>query len=220
MASLPPTINGNVQQGQTLVAEHGSWSNEPTGYTYQWQRCNAAGRKCKAIAGALARTYAPTTADVGSTLSVNESAFNATGPGKAASSATTRRVAPGAPQSLVAPTITGTARVGQTLTAQPGQWANGTKELLLNWLRCEAGECHPIEGATQRTYKLTAADAGFSVAVREAAVNAGGWNAAVSEAVPVEGTAAGLGPEGDLAAGPEEAGGQPLGLALGGEALG
>ena len=91
--------------------------------------------------------------------------------------------------------------MGQTLTAQAGQWANGTKELLLNWLRCEAGECHPIEGATQRTYKLTAADAGFSVAVREAAVNAGGWNAAVSEAVAVEASAAEL-------------------LGLGGEALG
>ena len=193
VASLPPTINGNVQQGQTLVAAHGTWSNEPTGYTYQWRRCNEAGRKCKAITGAVARTYIPTAADVGSALSVSESAFDGTGPGVAANSAITAPVEPGAPQSLVAPKILGTPRVGQTLTAQAGQWANGTKELLLNWLRCEAGECHPIQGATQHTYKLTAADAGFSVAVREAAVNAGGWNAAVSEAVPVEGELLGLG---------------------------
>ncbi len=185
MASVPPTITGKVQQGQTLLAEHGSWSNEPSAYAYQWRRCNAAGKRCKAIAGARARSYTPTTADVGSRLSVSETASNATGPGKAANSATTAAVSPGAPQNITPPKVLGTARVGQTLTAQAGQWS-GAKELLLNWLRCEAGECHPIEGATQHTYKLTAADAGFSVAVREAAVNAGGWNAAVSEAVTIE----------------------------------
>ncbi len=186
VSSLPPTITGTVQQGQTLTAEHGSWSNEPGGYGYQWRRCNASGKKCKPIAGALARTYSPATADVGSTLEVSEAAFNATGSGKAATSATTAVVVEGAPQNLAAPKISGTASVGQTLTAQAGRWSNAPRELLLNWLRCEAGECHPIAGATGHTYKLTAADAGASVAVREAAVNAGGWNAAVSEAVAVE----------------------------------
>ncbi|HUH80052.1 MAG TPA: hypothetical protein VLZ06_01895 [Solirubrobacteraceae bacterium] len=187
VASLPPTISGSIQAGQTLTADHGTWSNEPTGYTYQWRRCNAAGRKCKTIAGALARTYTPTSADVGSTLSVNETAFNATGSGKPDSSATTMPVVPAAPQSLATPKILGTARVGQTLTAQAGQWSNSPSKLLVNWLRCEGGECHPIEGATQRSYKVSSADAGLSIAVREAAVNAGGWNAAISEAVVVEG---------------------------------
>ena len=50
----------------------------------------------------------------------------------------------------------------------------------VHWLRCEGGECHPIEGATQRTYKVAPADAGLSIELREAAVNAGGWNSAVS----------------------------------------
>jgi len=186
VASLPPTINGKVQQGQALTAEHGNWSNEPSGYTYQWRRCNSAGKKCKAIAGAVARFYVPTTTDVGSTLEVQETAFNATGSGKAAGSTRTSVVLPGAPQSTAAPKILGSPHVGQTLTAQAGQWTNSPKEVLVNWLRCEAGECHPIEGATQHTYKLTSADAGFTVEVREAAVNAGGWSAAVSEAVSVE----------------------------------
>jgi alpha-tubulin suppressor-like RCC1 family protein len=193
VGTLPPTINGRVQQGQTLSAQHGSWSNEPTGYTYQWRRCNSAGRKCKAIAGAVARTYTPTAADVGSTLEVQEAAFNATGSGKAVGSALTAAVLQGAPQSLMAPRILGMPRVGQMLTAVAGQWANGTSELLVTWMRCEAGECHPIEGATQRTYKLVPADAGLEVAVREAAVNAGGWSAAVSEAVQIEGSSEALG---------------------------
>ena len=190
VASLPPAVSGRIQAGQTLTAVHGTWSNEPTGYSYQWRRCNATGHKCKPISGAVSRTYTPTVAQVGATLSVNETAFNATGSGKPASSATTEPVVPGAPVSLAAPRVIGTPSVGQTLTAQAGQWSNGPTKLLVNWLRCEGGECHRIEGATQRTYKVSPADAGLSIAVREAAVNGGGWNAAVSEAVPVEGSAA------------------------------
>lgn len=221
VASVPPTISGRVQAGHTLSAVHGVWSNEPTGFTYQWRRCNATGRKCKTIAGGVARTYVPAAADVGSTLSVNETAFNATGSGKAAGSAATAPVVPGAPQSLAPPKIAGSPRVGQTLTVQAGQWSNAPSKLLVNWLRCEGGECHPIEGATQRTYKVGSADAGLSIAVREAAVNAGGWNAAVSEAVVVEGSASAsigaqaptrpAGPQGlDLATAPG-LGGEPLG---------
>ena len=186
VATLPPTINGVVQQGQTLTADHGRWTNEPTAYAYQWKRCNEKGGQCKPIAGAVARTYTPTSADVGKTLSVSETASNATGAGKPSPSGATAKVLPGAPENAAAPKILGTAQVGQTLTSQAGRWNNVTTELLVQWLRCEAGECHPIEGATQRTYKVVPADAGLSLELREAAVNAGGWNAAVSEPVPVE----------------------------------
>ena len=186
VATLPPTINGVVQQGQTLTADHGRWTNEPTAYAYQWKRCNEKGGQCKLVAGAIARTYTPTSADVGKTLSVSETASNATGAGKPSPSGATAKVLPGAPENVAAPKILGTAQVGQTLTSLAGKWANATTETLVQWLRCEAGECHPIEGATQRTYKVQPADAGLSLELREAAVNAGGWNAAVSEPVPVE----------------------------------
>ena len=66
VATLPPTINGVVQQGQTLTADHGSWSNEPSGYAYQW-RSDATRRRANANrspAPSRAR-YTPTTADVG-----------------------------------------------------------------------------------------------------------------------------------------------------------
>src|SRR5204863_168414 len=39
----PPTISGTAQQGQTLTEAHGSWTNEPASYTYQWQQCNSEG---------------------------------------------------------------------------------------------------------------------------------------------------------------------------------
>src|SRR5439155_783565 len=34
----PPTITGTAQQGQTLTEAHGTWTNEPTSFTYQWQQ--------------------------------------------------------------------------------------------------------------------------------------------------------------------------------------
>ncbi len=98
VATLPPTINGVVQQGQTLTADHGRWTNEPTAYAYQWKRCNEKGGQCKPIAGAVARTYTPTSADVGKTLSVSETASNATGAGKPSPSGATAKVLPGAPE--------------------------------------------------------------------------------------------------------------------------
>ena len=39
--SAAPTITGTAQQGQTLTEAHGTWTNSPTGFTYQWQQCDA-----------------------------------------------------------------------------------------------------------------------------------------------------------------------------------
>ncbi|GAA2175499.1 hypothetical protein GCM10009784_18100 [Arthrobacter parietis] len=52
-----------------------------------------------------------------------------------------------------APTITGTAKVGQRLTANPGSWSTGTA-LTYQWYR--AGT--PIRGATAKTYTVLKAD--------------------------------------------------------------
>src|SRR5205823_4097157 len=43
----PPTITGTAQEGQTLRADPGSWTEAPTGYTYAWRRCSATGGSCK-----------------------------------------------------------------------------------------------------------------------------------------------------------------------------
>ncbi len=70
-----PTISGTAEAGQKLTESHGSWiPKSPTGYSYQWQDCDASGANCSSIAGATAQTYTPANGDVGHTLRVLESA--------------------------------------------------------------------------------------------------------------------------------------------------
>jgi hypothetical protein len=84
-----PTITGTAQQGQVLTAHNGSWTNEPTSFTYQWQRCETTGASCAPISEATAQTYTLTALDVGSTLRVAVTAKNAGGSSEPASSAQT-----------------------------------------------------------------------------------------------------------------------------------
>ncbi len=90
----PPTISGTAEKGQTLVEQHGTWTNEPTSYTYKWERCNAAGKECALISGAENETYQATAADVGHELRVEETAINAGGESLAVPSAPTAAVVP------------------------------------------------------------------------------------------------------------------------------
>jgi hypothetical protein len=87
--TVPPTVTGVAQQGQTLTASPGTWTGNPVPtYTYQWQRCNTAGANCVNIASATAQTYQPVTADVGATVRVNVTATNSAGTSTTPSAAT------------------------------------------------------------------------------------------------------------------------------------
>jgi hypothetical protein len=59
------------------------------------------------------------------------------------------------------PTITGTAILGQKLTAVPGTWSPATVTLGYQWLR----DGEPIAGATSSTYTLVADDFGATIRV-------------------------------------------------------
>lgn len=77
--TTPPSISGTPQDGQTLTADHGQWSNSPTSYAYQWQRCDKNGGSCAGISTADKRLYDLHSADVGHTLRVKVTAKNADG---------------------------------------------------------------------------------------------------------------------------------------------
>ena len=108
-----PGISGTAQEGQTLSETHGTWTNNPTGFAYQWLRCDSAGSNCGPLSDATAQTYVPTADDVGHTLQVQETASNQAGPSDPTASANTATV-------VGQVTINGTStsvRVGCTGTA-------------------------------------------------------------------------------------------------------
>lgn len=94
----PPAISGVAEEGQTLTATPGTWSNSPTSTTEQWQRCKSSGAHCAAIAGATGQTYKLTASDVGATIRVQETASNADGTGAPAESAATAVVVSDVPK--------------------------------------------------------------------------------------------------------------------------
>jgi putative cell wall-binding protein/peptidoglycan/xylan/chitin deacetylase (PgdA/CDA1 family) len=86
----------------------------------------------------------------------------------------------GAPTPTVpgVPTITGTAQVGQVLTANPGTWTPPATAYTYQWLRNGAA----ITGATNATYTPVAADVGTTLTVRVSATPPGGTAASATSA--------------------------------------
>jgi hypothetical protein len=186
--NAPPIVSGVMQEGQTLVESHGSWSNSPSGYTYQWEDCDTSGSNCSAIPDATGQSYKLTAPDVGNTIRVQETATNAGGTSSPASSAATAAVLPLPPTDTAAPSISGFAQQGQTLSEAHGSWSNGPTGYAYQWEDCDTSgnSCSPIPGATEPTYLLSTEDVGRTVRVLEIADNAGGpGSAAPSPETPV-----------------------------------
>ena len=119
--SAPPAVAGQTTEGQSLSTTNGSWTNNPSSYSYQWQDCDTSGSSCSNIAGASQSTYTLTSGDVGHTLRSVVTAANAGG-SAAASSAPTSVVAPLPPSNTAAPVVTGSTAPGQTLSTSNGSW--------------------------------------------------------------------------------------------------
>jgi concanavalin A-like lectin/glucanase superfamily protein len=186
----PPNISGTPQQGQTLTATTGNWSGaQPIAYAFQWRRCDAAGANCTDIAGATGTSYQATSADVDRTLRVVVTATNSAGSDTATSGATSVVQSVSAPPTnTAAPTISGTAQEGQTLTSSPGSW-DGTQPITyaFRWRRCDStgAGCGDIAGATSATYTVGGADVGGTLRVVVTASNSAGSANATSSATAI-----------------------------------
>jgi hypothetical protein len=87
-STAAPSIDGDAVVGESLQASHGTWSNSPTAYGYQWLRCDFNGDDCFAVPGATGSAYGVRFGDVYFTLRVEVRARNANGVATARSAAT------------------------------------------------------------------------------------------------------------------------------------
>ena len=172
-ATGAPTITGTAQVGQTLTAGTTAIMDDDgltsVSYTYQWIR-TAAGVDTN-ISGATASTYTLVAADQGTTVKVRVSFTDDASKAETRTSAATAAVsaAPNTP-ATGAPTITGTAQVGQTLTAGTTAIvdADGLTSVsyTYQWIRVATDNTETnIASATASTYTLVAADQGTTIKV-------------------------------------------------------
>ena len=169
-----PTITGTAQVGQTLTADTTAIVDADgltnVSYTYQWIRVATDNTETN-ISGATASTYTLVAADLGTTIKVRVSFTDDASNAETLTSAATAAVsaAPNTP-ATGAPTITGTAQVGQTLTADTTAIvdADGLTNVsyTYQWIRVDGGTETNISGATASTHTLVAADQGKTIKVR------------------------------------------------------
>ena len=165
-ATGQPSITGAARVGETLTAATSGIEDanglENVTFTYRWL---AGGTD---IEGAVAASYTLTADEEGLAIQVGVSFTDDAGNPEAVTSAATGAVAP-APSNTTAtgaPVISGTARVGETLTADTSGIADadGLDKVSYDyqWI---AGNTD-ISGATGATYTLIEADEGKAIKVR------------------------------------------------------
>ncbi|HEX6657591.1 MAG TPA: hypothetical protein VF065_05890, partial [Ilumatobacter sp.] len=84
-----------------------------------------------------------------------------------------------APAGTTAPTVNGTAREGQTLTAAAGGWTGTGPVISYQWQRCQPA-CENIVGASAKTYVPAASDVGSTLRVGVTGSNPAGAPTAYS----------------------------------------
>lgn len=81
---------------------------------------------------------------------------------------------PAAPTNTVLPAVSGTAQVGQTLTALVGTWTGAPTSYTYQWQVDDGGGYDDIPGATSQTYAPVVGNVGYPHRVQVTAINAAG----------------------------------------------
>jgi hypothetical protein len=183
-----PTISGGTSVGDTLTGDPGTWAPGAASYKYNWRRCPPDGGQgagnCEGIIDGPSNQYVLQPSDVGF------KAFDGGGGkiGVNTSNATAKITGQGVgPTNTGLPTVTGTAAVGQTLTATQGSWASKfLVDFANDWLRCDGsgGGCAPI-GANGTAYTVSNADKGSTLRARVTATNPAGTTQVSSDPTAV-----------------------------------
>jgi len=150
--SPQPTITGTAKAGQTLSANTGVWFPAPK-FGYTWYADGVA------IPGATNSTYLVTTAVLGKKISVKVTSDKAGFP--TVSKTSLQTVAVKADFTLTpTPKISGTRRVGKTLTVSTGTWSP-KPTFTYQWY----ANSTKISGATKSSFTLTSSQRGKKIKV-------------------------------------------------------
>ena len=195
-ATRAPTITGTAQVGQTLTADISAIADADglanVSYSYQWVAND--GTADTDIAGATDSTYTLVAADEGKTIKVRMSFTDDAGYGETLTSAATAAVdaAPNSP-ATGAPTVTGTAQVGETLSADTSAIADAdglaNVSFSYQWIRNDGSSDTDITGATDSTHSLDDADEGKTIKVKVGFTDDAGSDESLASAATVSVTA-------------------------------
>ena len=168
-ATGAPSISGTAQVGETLTADTSGIADADgltnVSYSYQWV---AGGTD---LGWATGSTYTLTASEQGQTIQVRVSFTDDAGNETTLTSAATEAVA-AKPNSLATgePSISGTARVGETLTVDTSGIADAdgleNATFSYQWIGNDGSSDTDITGATDTSYTLVADDVGQTIKVR------------------------------------------------------
>jgi hypothetical protein len=150
-----PVVRGTLVSGQLLEVTDGTWSSDyPLTFRYQWLRGGSP------ISNQISPSYTLTDSDIGTDISVAVIAYSSLG---SVVSLSTVRSSVAAVGNSIAPVISGTARVYQTLSTSDGTWL-ASPTITYQWQRSTDGALwNNIASATNSTYVVAATDAGYYI---------------------------------------------------------
>jgi hypothetical protein len=178
-----PVISGSAAVGQTLTTSLGAWSPYGTTSTVRWQR-SSNGSSWSDVGGATSPSYTPQATDEGGYLRAIVTQSNSYGQ-TSATSAAVGPVASGPPQNTALPSVSGSARIGGTVTANAGVWAPAATTYSYAWQYSADGHAGwvSIAGARSPSFTIGAMYADTYLRVRVTATNGAGQTVVTSQPV-------------------------------------
>jgi len=158
LSSSKPSISGTARVGTRLAVKKGSWKSG-TKFSYVWR---VAGKKV-----GTGTKYTPRASQVGKKIAVSVTGKKS-GYKTVTRTSSSKKIGRGV-FSAPTPRISGSAKVGSTLTAAPGAWKPGAGTLRYQW----RADGSTISGATSKTFRPTTSQVGKKITVKVTGSKAG-----------------------------------------------
>ncbi len=170
--TVDPAVSGTARVGSTLTVKVGAWAQDNLTYTYKWYADG------NAISGATSKTFTLTSAQLGKSIKAKVTAHKPDWASGSATTKSTAKVVAGTIKNTGKATISGTTRVGSTLTAEVGTWSTTGLKYSYKWY----ANGTTITGATSSTLKLSSSHRGKAITVKVTASKAGYTSASSTSA--------------------------------------